>query len=187
MPDTTTARELCLELIPLLNAYRAPLIGLIASWGAPWGDAVEIAQDSFAEAWLHRESCRGDWRQTEVFGRWLRGVAKNQYRNWVRSRRRARLCQVSADALAQVPGAEQSPPAAQIEALRAAIERLPAQHRQVILMHYLEEASVRDVASLLGVSEKTVEGRLYQARLTLRRLLTDTTSAAQMGVMLRCL
>ena len=80
-----------MDLTALINTYRGPLIGLIASWGAPWGDAIEIAQDSFSDAWLKRESCRGDWREPEVFGRWLRGVALNRYRNWSRSRRRRRL------------------------------------------------------------------------------------------------
>ena len=64
-----------MDLTALINTYRGPLIGLIASWGAPWADASEIAQDSFSEAWLNRESCRGDWKEPEVFGRWLRGVA----------------------------------------------------------------------------------------------------------------
>ena len=59
--------------------------------GAPWADAIEIAQDSFSDAWLNRESCRGDWNDPDVFGRWLRGVALNRYRNWSRSRWRRRL------------------------------------------------------------------------------------------------
>ena len=79
-----------MDLTQLIELYRGPLIGLIASWGAPWVDAKEIAQDSFAEAYLKRESCRGDWKQPEVFGAWLRGVARNRYRNWARSRKRRR-------------------------------------------------------------------------------------------------
>ncbi len=79
-----------MDLSQLIDIYRGPLLGLIASWGVPWVDAMEIAQDSFAEAYLNRESCRGDWEQPEVFGRWLRGVARNRHRNWVRSRRRRR-------------------------------------------------------------------------------------------------
>ena len=59
----------------LLDTFRGPLVGLIASWGASWTDAVEIAQDSFAEAYLRRECCRGDWRDPAVFGPWLRGVS----------------------------------------------------------------------------------------------------------------
>lgn len=112
-----------MDLTTLINAYRGPLIGLIASWGAPWADATEIAQDSFAEAWLNRDSCRGDWRQTEVFGRWLRGVAKNQFRNWSRSRRRrtARLNELSTESWEQVPAAELPAPTEQIEARSVSI------------------------------------------------------------------
>ncbi|MFH0946701.1 MAG: RNA polymerase subunit sigma-24, partial [Planctomycetota bacterium] len=85
-----------------IHRYRGPLIGLIASWGAPFGDAAEIAQDSFAEAYLKRESCRGDWRQPEVFGKWLRGVAHNHWRNWARGRkRRERLVLLEPVALAE--------------------------------------------------------------------------------------
>ena len=66
-----------MDLTAPIETYRGPLVGLIADGGAGWADAVEIAQDSFSEAWLKRESCRGDWHDSEVFGRWLRGVARN--------------------------------------------------------------------------------------------------------------
>ena len=55
-----------MDLTRFVNTYRGPLIGLIASWGAPWTDAAEIAQDSFVEAWLKRHYCRGDWTTPEV-------------------------------------------------------------------------------------------------------------------------
>jgi RNA polymerase sigma factor (sigma-70 family) len=178
-----------LDLTALIAAYRGPLIGLIASWGAPWSDAAEIAQDSFSEAWLNRESCRGDWNEPEVFGRWLRGVALNQYRNWARSRwrRRARTVTLAPAVLEQAAALPDSETAEHLEALRQAIERLPAKQRQVVLMHYLEETSVKEVATLLVISAKAVEGRLYQARQTLRRLLDTKPAAAQIGRTLLCL
>ena len=49
-----------MDLTQFVDAYRGPLVGLIVSWGAPWSDATEIAQDSFAEAWVRRDQCRGD-------------------------------------------------------------------------------------------------------------------------------
>ncbi len=159
-----------MELPELIDAFRGPLVGLIASWGVPWRDAAEIAQDSFAEAWLGRERCRGDWQDPEVFGRWLRGIALNQYRSWARGRRRVSL--FASDTLDELPAAAQEVPSERLEALRAAIRRLPARQREVVLMHYLEETSVRKVAALLSVSDKTVEGRLYQARKNLHRMLS---------------
>ena len=178
-----------MDLTAFINAYLGPLIGLIASWGAPWSDASEIAQDSFSEAWLSRESCRGDWKDSEVFGRWLRGVALNQYRNWARSRwrRQARTVTLEPAILEQAAAPSDPEPSEHLEALRQAIQRLPAKQLQVVLMHYLEETSVTEVATLLSVSATTVEGRLYQARRTLRRLLGESFSAAQIGRMLLCL
>jgi RNA polymerase sigma-70 factor (ECF subfamily) len=164
-----------MDLTTFINAYRGPLIGLIASWGAPWADAAEIAQDSFAEAWLKRAWCRGDWADPEVFGRWLRGVAFNQYRNWLRSHRRRQLKLAT---FADQPKAPSEPnPPEQIEALRRAVDRLPAKQKQVVMMHYLEETSVKEVAMLLSVSPKTVEGRLYQARRALHRMLSGVSSS----------
>lgn len=178
-----------MDLSQLIDIYRGPLLGLIASWGAPWVDATEIAQDSFAEAYLNRESCRGDWEDPEVFGRWLRGVARNQYRNWARSRRRRRECIATVESAVLEHGAAATGLTAsdQVEKLRSAIDRLPTRQRQVVLMHYLEETSVKDVASLLSTSPKTIEGRLYQARKALRRMLDHESSETQIGKRLLCL
>ena len=178
-----------MDLSQLIDVYRGPLLGLIASWGVPWSDATEIAQDSFAEAYLNRESCRGDWEQPEVFGRWLRGVARNQYRNWIRSRRRRRdrIATVEPAVLEYVAAPSAPEPSEQLEKLRSAIDRLPSKQRQVVLMHYLEETSVKEVATLLSTSPKTVEGRLYQARRALRRMLDDEVSETQIGKRLLCL
>jgi len=178
-----------MDLTQLIELYRGPLVGLIASWGAPWGDAKELAQDSFAEAYMNRESCRGNWEDPEVFGAWLRGVARNQHRNWVRSRKRRRkhvaiVEPAVLDGIAAPSGPE---PPLQLERLRTAIFRLPTKQRQVVLMHYLEETSIKEVATLLSINPKTVEGRLYQARRALRRMLDDKVSSSQIGRMLLCL
>ena len=51
---------------------------------------------------------------------------------------------------------------------------LPERHRVVLYLFYLEESSAREVAALLGITEKAVEGRLHKARAALRaRLATE--------------
>ncbi len=178
-----------MDLSQLIDVYRGPLLGLIASWGVPWADAAEIAQDSFAEAYLNRESCRGNIRKPEVFGRWLRGVARNRHRSWVRSRRRRRdrVATVEPAVLEYVAAPSDPKPSERLEELRSAIDRLPTKQRQVVLMHYLEETSVKEVATLLSTSPKTVEGRLYQARRALRRMLDDKVSKTHIAMRLLCL
>ncbi len=169
-----------MDLTDSIDRFRGPLVGLIASWGAPHVDALEIAQDSFADAYLNRASCRGNCEDADVFGRWLRGIARNKFRNWLRSRKRRERRVVSFDPviLEQTAGQEQAPEDHRVVNLRLAIDQLPPKQRQVILMHYLDETSVSDVAALLSVTAKTVEGRLYQARRALRRMLDERSRRA---------
>ena len=177
-----------MELSELIHLYRGPLVGLLVSWGVPWSDADDIAQDSFAVAYFKRDACRGDWTEKDVFGNWLRGIALNQYRNWARSRRRRNRV-----VLFETPLVEQAQATVNVEdtepihRMRLAIERLPAKLRQVILMHYLEETSVNEVANLLSLTSKTVEGRLYQARLSLRRMLDNEPTSTQIAKVIVCL
>ncbi len=182
-------KEINLDLTAFINAYRGPLIGLIVSWGVPWVDAAEIAQDSFSESWLNRQACLGDFNDPEFLGRWLRGVALNKYRNWSRSRQRreSRVVTLEPTILEQFTVVPDRASAELLEALRRAIDRLPSVQRQVVLMHYLEETSVKQVAALLLVSAKTVEGRLYQARRNLRRLLDEGFPTDKIVRMLLCL
>lgn len=178
-----------MDLSQLIDAYRGPLMGLIVSWGVPWADAAEIAQDSFTEAYLNRDSCRGDWEKSEIFGRWLRGIARNRYRNWSRSRRRqrARIANIESTALNNLEATSDPESSEKLDQLRSAIDQLPTKQRQVVLMHYLEETSVKEVAVLLSISPKAVEGRLYQARRALRRMLDDSVCIIRLGKGLPCL
>ena len=49
--------------------------------------------------------------------------------------------------------------------LLAAVASLPPRHRDVILMHYLEDETVEAIARRLGVPRGTVLSRLYHARI----------------------
>lgn len=164
-----------MDLEAMIDRYRGPLVGLLVSWGASWADAVELAQDSFSEAYLRRDRCRGDLSDPRQFGGWLFGIAKNLHRNHARSLRRHGL-QPSSDPR-EIPEESIAEDSQRAAAVRAEIDRLPDKLRRVVLMHYLEETSIREVASLLRLSERSVEGRLYRARKLLRERLEPGLSS----------
>lgn len=165
-----------LDISDIIDRFRGPLVGLLISWGTPHTDAHDLAQDCIADAYLGRDACRGDWQDAEVFGRWLRGYAKNRFRNFNRSRlrRRQRMETVSPESLQELEDPSAREDGLRLQELRDAIMALPERQRTVILMHYLEETSVNQVAELLSVSPKAVEGRLYQARKALKRSLLSS-------------
>lgn len=161
------------ELQRLTDRWRGPLIGYLASQGAGYDEAIELALDCFAEAWLGRERFRGDFEDLEATGAYLRGIARNLWRTRLRTRRQDRERHVSEVELDTIAAevVRESQDREQIDQLHRAIERLGSEHRALLTMHYFEETSHRVVGGLLGISERAVEGRLRRARKALEREL----------------
>jgi RNA polymerase sigma-70 factor (ECF subfamily) len=62
----------------------------------------------------------------------------------------------------------------EIARVRQAIDQLPNNLREVLILRGVDEVSQAETAAILQVSEKTVETRLYRARTKLRELLAGT-------------
>src|SRR5262249_27414269 len=58
------------------------------------------------------------------------------------------------------------------EEVRAAIQKLTAQFREIIMLREYEELSYREIAAILGCPAGTVMSRQARARLKLREMLT---------------
>ena len=159
-----------MDVDELIRTFRGPLTGLAVSWGASAADAAEVAQDALVTAYLSRDRCRGDWTSAEDVGPFLRGVAKNVWRNRLRGESRRRRRERGAARPEALPDAEGDDGGGGGD-VRGAVARLPKDLREAVLTHYLEETPVRAAAGLLGVSPKTLEGRLYRARVRLRESL----------------
>lgn len=150
-----------------VSSFRGPLVGLLASWGSDWRTAEELAQDSFAEAWIGRERFRGRADDLKAVGAWLRGIAFNLHNTALRKRERGPRLVVDEEQ----PAPEEEEVDGRRTRLAAAFARLSGPHQTILRMHYLEETGTREVAALLGLSPKAVEGRLRQARKALRAKL----------------
>jgi RNA polymerase sigma factor (sigma-70 family) len=160
-----------MDLDSLLDRWRGPLVGLLAAWGTPWSEAQGLAQEVFTRAWLARGHFVGEIDDDARVGAWLRGIARNVAREVARRAPPSRGEPIELDGL---PARDTREPDPRLDALRAALQRLPLEQREVLYMRYLEGTPVRAIAALLGVPERSVEGRLYRARQELRRRIQRT-------------
>jgi RNA polymerase sigma-70 factor, ECF subfamily len=142
-------------------------------------DANDLAQETFARLYRARDSFRLEQR----FSTWLFTIAGNLARNQLRWRSRHPNLSLEAEADATdqtlgdtLPAGEASPgeaadAAERAQAVRAAVQRLPDDMREAIVLCEWEELSLAEAAAVLNTTAKAVESRLYRARNLLRERL----------------
>jgi len=142
-------------------------------------DANDLAQETFVRVYRARDR----YRSEQKFSTWLFTIAANLARN--RLRWRSRHPQVSleeelethnqhlGDALAaQTPTPHQQAEAGErAEAVRMAVQHLPDDLREAIVLCEWEELSLNEAAAILETTPKAVESRCYRARQLLRERL----------------
>jgi RNA polymerase sigma-70 factor (ECF subfamily) len=75
----------------------------------------------------------------------------------------------------------EAPPEPERADLRDALARIPQQFREVIVLHYLADLPVDEVAEMLGVPVGTIKSRLYRGRLALAGILGDYRNAEEVS------
>lgn len=125
----------------------------------------DIAQETFLRGWqqLPRMS------HPDSFLPWLRQVARNRAIDHLRALRYRRGGEDPGQLADPDAGPEQTLLHAEEAALLAqALDELPVESREILLLFYREDQSSRAVAALLGMSDAAVRKRLQRARDSLR-------------------
>ncbi len=129
----------------------------------------DIAQDVYLTVWQRL----GELRNPLSFLPWLRQTTRNRAINWLRANKRmddSESAQAKLDETVTVEGAPDAvlENAQNDQFVQDALDRLPEETREVLILFYREGNSIRQVAQLLDLSETAVKQRLSRARKTLR-------------------
>lgn len=163
----------------LVDRYAKPVLNFI--WRI-MGDATEsedVAQDTFVRAWQHLNA----YHKTDAaFSSWLFQIARNAALD--RLRKPSRKSVMSLDDFTVDLSAPQPQPDQMLEqselatAIANAVAALPEDHRTAFVLAEYHGQSVREIATVMHCSEKSIEGRLYRARRTLRVALSAWSGPA---------
>src|SRR4051794_21445755 len=133
-------------------------------------DAAE-AEDATQEAFIKAHRALGRFRSGRPWRPWLLRIVANEARNRRRSAgRREHLVTLAAQGASTMTDA---PSHTQSE-LTAALDRLEAPHREVVLLRHVLELSEEETAAALGCRPGTVKSRLSRALARLREDLDGT-------------
>ena len=160
----------------LMARHAQPVFQFLCRMLGNEDDANDLAQETFVRVYRHCAS----FRPGAKFTTWLYTIAANLARNhhrWL-----ARHPQVSLNAESEttgqslgdvLPSSGPSPDGAVVAAeraaaVRAAVDHLPADLREVIILCEWQDLSSAEAAAILDTTPKAIDNRLYRARNLLR-------------------
>lgn len=141
-------------------------------------DAQDVVQDASLRAFQHFGSFRGAGSGE---GRaWLLAIVRNTAYSWQRRHRGDALTTAFDEEQHSEAVTGEDPEAAVVAqgervALHRAIDELPPEFREVIVLRELEELSYKEIAEITRIPIGTVMSRLFRAR----RLLAQTVARCE--------
>jgi len=147
----------------LVRRYQARLYRFVLRMVGSPDEALDLAQDAFMRAW----QALPEWRPDAKFHTWLFRIASNAALDALRRRRVVEFVPIEEgfDAESAEPDPERRMEIAQrVRGLEAALQVLPPEQREVVLLREVEDMSYEEIGAVLGIAEGTVKSRLARAR-----------------------
>ena len=158
--EAAAVRQMLDTTGPVVYGFVYPRVG---------GDEA-VAEDIVQETYVEAVRSAGTFAGRAALSTWLCTIARRRIaRHFERERRRA----VVESGLVAVADDDGDVAFERRDEIARALGRLPAVHRQVLVMKYLDDLSVAEIATELDRSAVQVQSLLQRARDGLRRSLED--------------
>lgn len=165
----------------LVERYQSPIYGLVCHYAGKYGEAEDLAQETFLEAYRNLKQLK----EHDKLSAWLKGIAYRVCMNWLRreekrlqktvSHEAATAEEISYEAIitAGVPADEELTRSDIRGAVLDAVASLPEKYQLPVTLRYLQELSYAEIATFMELPKSTVRGILYRANKLLREELRE--------------
>jgi len=156
----------------LFRRYQLPLYIYVFELVRDEQASLDIVQETFIAAVRHI----GSLHANEKFGSWVFGIAHQQcVQRWRRQTREARWRDEVDQATADLqPGPDDLLIRREEEAeFVRHLSQLPLPQRTVLVLHFIEDFSLEEIARITGASLGTVKSRIHYGKKSLQRLLQE--------------
>ena len=138
-------------------------------------DAEDVVQEAYMRAFKFFGGFHGEDGRA-----WLLGIVRNTTYTWMQRNRSPELNMPLDDELHEVKSNDLNPEAlllqkADAQMLRQAVEELPLEFREVLVLRELNEMSYKQIALVADLPIGTVMSRLARARKRLQQILATPT------------
>jgi RNA polymerase sigma-70 factor (ECF subfamily) len=175
LPITLTrSREATLRW--LMQQYGEKVYHLLCLTVKNHAVAEDITQEVFIKAYRALDSFRGEGDIKHWLFKIAMNEAKKHFRSWsfrhiwtvVDERLGSMLDQDAKDSVE-----EEVENRLHREDIFQVVMSLAPKYRQVVILHYYEDLTIKEIAHILGVSQEVVRARLSRARKQLRKIMSE--------------
>jgi RNA polymerase sigma-70 factor (ECF subfamily) len=168
-PDAATVdwRNAVVALLPPLRAFAWSLSRNSA-------DADDLVQDTLIKAWAHKDK----FEPGTNLRAWLFTILRNTYYTTMVKRRRE-VADEDGKHAARLSAAPTQEWSVAMKAMQAALQRLPAEHREALVLVGAAGLTYEEAAEICGCALGTIKSRVNRARARLLRIMNaeDATDA----------
>lgn len=171
--------------VSLIQRYREPVFRLALRYVGSTSDARDLTAEIFAKVFFNA----GSYTPVSSVKSWIFTIAANRCRDHLRREKHYRsMRSLSAgnprevDQHPELDVADERPDAAdaaerqeRLRQLQRAVQSLPEKLRFPFIFCVLENHSQDEAAEILQTSRKTVESRIYRARIELKSMLENSS------------
>jgi RNA polymerase sigma-70 factor (ECF subfamily) len=136
-------------------------------------DAEDLVQEAYLRAFRFFDGFHGDNGKV-----WLLTIVRNTCYSWLRRNRPDKAAESFDETMHPAADESSNPQTALLQQeekqlLRGALEKLPMEYREVLVLRELEGLTYREIATVSGLAVGTVMSRLARGRERLQQYLTQ--------------
>jgi RNA polymerase sigma-70 factor (ECF subfamily) len=159
------------RLAVLFERYQIPLYNFFLRLTGNRAASEDLVQEVFMRVLKYRAGYLSESR----FNVWLFQIARNAHVDHLRKQKGTLPLD---EQYAETPGREPLPAAAyeadrEAELVRLALDRLPVQKREILVLFRFQNLKLREIADLLGVQVGTVKAQVHRALKDLSRIYLE--------------
>ena len=159
---------------PLVAKYEKPIFNLMYRTTGSVDEAVELTQEAFLKAYDRLEQ----FQRGRNFFSWLYALAINIGRDHLRYKKRLPPSIHDnpghiAEDTQHVPAPDDPRMSEEVQSLMEALDQLPIDYREAVVLRYREERSMQEIAEMLDLSVSGAKMRVHRGLEKLRNILGD--------------
>jgi RNA polymerase sigma-70 factor (ECF subfamily) len=175
-PATVEWRDAVIALLPQLRAFAWSLSRNTA-------DADDLVQDTLIKAWTHKDKFQDTVEAGANLRAWLFTILRNTYYTSV-SKRRREVADEDGKHAARLSAAPTQEWSVAMKAMQAALQRLPPEHREALILVGAAGLTYEEAAEICGCALGTIKSRVNRARARLLRIMeADGATDVMVGAM----